>query len=149
MVLRPGRRLTPFSYMARASYLKIYNLTSVRTLTLSLERLQFINIALLCTLLIFIFNHIPLKLTLLTACFCKLPFCYSFSFIPIRLWWLLLLAPLAPHHWHNWPADNKSDLDAVLTVCHFHTVLILLQEELMLIFAPVSTFGRSVKFRML
>lgn len=27
VVLQPGRRLTPFSYMTRASYLHIYNLT--------------------------------------------------------------------------------------------------------------------------
>lgn len=99
--------------------------------------------------LLFIFNHIPLKLTLLTAYFCKLPFCYSFSFILLRLRWFLPLTSLATDHWHNWPADNNSDLDAVLTVCCFHAVLILFQEELMLIFAPVSTFGRSVKFRML
>ena len=99
--------------------------------------------------LIFIFNHIPLKLTLLTAYFCKLPFRYSFCFILLSLRWLLPLAPLATDHWHNWPADNNSDWDAVLTVCCFHAVLILLQEELMLIFAPVSTFGRSMKFPML
>lgn len=99
--------------------------------------------------LIFIFNHIPLKLTLLTAYFCKLPFCSSFSFIPLSLRWLLPLAPLAADHCHSWPADNNSDLGAGLTVCCFHAVLILFQEELMLIFAPVSTFGRSMKFRML
>lgn len=50
VALQPGRRLTPFSYTARASYLHIYNLTWVRTPILSLERLQFFSIALLCTL---------------------------------------------------------------------------------------------------
>ncbi|EOA99261.1 hypothetical protein Anapl_07141 [Anas platyrhynchos] len=39
-------------------------------------------------------------------------------------------------HWYNWPADNNSDLVAVLKVCCLHAVSIWFQEDLMLIFAP-------------